>query len=208
MDIVDGDFIWCGKVIDDVLGNVVDLINLMVGEFVDMLWEVQGVLQLVNQGLVQMFMIIVQIGQGLQFIVEQLCCFVEWVVEISLWIQDFVCSVQDSVVVVQQVFQILQQGQQVVQGILQGMVVICEGIQDVVQMMQVLSECFEQIQGIVDIIIQILSQINLFLLYVFIEVVGVGEVGSCFVVVVDEVCQFVEQINEVIGCVVVLIIML
>ncbi|AAF12433.1 methyl-accepting chemotaxis protein [Deinococcus radiodurans] len=205
MDIADGDLTRRGKVTDDVLGNVVDSINLMVGELADTLREVQGASQSVNQGSAQMLTTTAQIGQGSQLTAEQSRRLAERAAEISLRIQDLARSAQDSAAAAQQALQTSQQGQQAVQGTLQGMAAIREGTQDVAQTMQALSERSEQIQGIVDTITQISSQTNLLSLHASIEAAGAGEAGSRFAVVADEVRQLAEQTNEATGRVAALI---
>lgn len=205
VDIAGGDLTRRGVVTQDVLGNVVDSVNLMTEELAGTLKQVQQTSQAVGQGSQQLLTTTAQIEQGSLTTAQQAGHLAERARQIDRQIQDLTRSAQASAEAARQALETSEQGQQAVQGTLQGMSAIRSGTQDVAQTMQALSERSEQIQGIVDTITQIASQTNLLSLHASIEAAGAGEAGSRFAVVADEVRQLAEQTNEAAGRVAALI---
>lgn len=196
MDIADGDLTKRGKVTEDVLGNVVDSINLMVGELAGTLQQVRQASLSVAGGSERMLGSTEQIEHGARLTTDQAQRLAERAREVDRRIQALVERAQDSAAAAQRALEASQQGQRAVQGTLQGMSAVRQGTQELAVMVRALGERSEQIQAVVSTISQISSQTNLLALHASIEAAGAGEAGSRFSVVAEEVRQLADQTTD------------
>ncbi|WP_084473675.1 methyl-accepting chemotaxis protein [Deinococcus ficus] len=199
MDIADGDLTKRGKVTEDVLGNVVDSINVMVDELSDLLRNVQDASQSVTGGSRAMLLSTAQIEQGTLTTAEQAARVSRQAQDVNARIQSMAQTAQESAAMARQTLLASQQGQQAVTGTLEGMDQIRGSSQSVNEAIQALSERSGQIQEIVDSISHIASQTNLLSLHASIEAAGAGEAGSRFAVVAEEVRALADESSAAAG---------
>ena len=189
MTIADGDLTRRGKVTEDVLGNVVDSINLMTDELAGTLKQVQHASESVTGGSRQMLGTTEQIQQGAQLTAEQAQRVAEQVEQITRAIRTMAHSAQTSAETARQALLASQQGQQAVQETLGGMQNIRTEVQGVSRRVRSLGERSLEIQEIVDTISQIARRTNLLALNASVEAAGAGEAGGRFGAVADEIRQ-------------------
>lgn len=193
MDIADGDLTRRGQVTEDVLGNVVDSINLMVDELSAVLRNVQQASQSVTSGAQAMLGTTGDIAQGSTATLTEAQRVQVRVEELTAAIRQMADNAAASAAAAQQALMASAQGQDAVQGTLGGMQNIRAEVQDVARRIKGLSDRSLEIQEIVDTIGRIASQTNLLALNAAIEAAGAGEAGSRFAVVADEVRKLAES---------------
>lgn len=199
MDIADGDLTKRGQVTGDVLGNVVDSINLMVEELADTLRGVQAASDSVTGGSRAMLNSTAQIEHGATVTTEETRKVARQAQDVNINIQEMARLAQESAQTARQALQASQEGQQAVTSTLEGMQNIRSSSETMSAGVQVLSDRSEQIQEIVDSISHIASQTNLLSLHASIEAAGAGEAGTRFAVVAEEVRQLADESNAAAG---------
>ncbi|WP_135229053.1 methyl-accepting chemotaxis protein [Deinococcus fonticola] len=199
MDIAEGDLTKRGKVTNDVLGNVVDSINVMVEELGETLRGVQTASSSVTGGSRAMLSSTAQIEQGASVTTEEALRVARQAQEVNVSIQEMARLAQRSADTARQALIASQEGQQAVSSTLEGMQNIRGSSEAVSSGVQTLSERSEQIQEIVDSISHIASQTNLLSLHASIEAAGAGEAGTRFAVVAEEVRQLADESNAAAG---------
>lgn len=193
MDIAEGDLTKRGKVTEDVLGNVVDSINLMVEELSETLRGVQNASNSVTGGSRAMLNSTAQIEQGAMTTTQEALRVARQAQDINTHIQEMAQIANASADTARKALQASVQGQQAVISTLEGMQNIRGSSEAVSSGVQVLSDRSEQIQQIVDSISHIASQTNLLSLHASIEAAGAGEAGTRFAVVAEEVRQLADE---------------
>ncbi|PNY79915.1 hypothetical protein CVO96_16770 [Deinococcus koreensis] len=196
MDIAEGDLTRRGLVTEDVLGNVVDSINLMTEELGVVLRSVQGASQSVLGGSKAMLGTTAQIEQGAQLTASEAVRVSERVQEITAAIRAMALSAQSSADTARAALLASQQGQAAVSGTLDGMQNIRREVQAVAKRIKTLGDRSLEIQEIVDTISQIARQTNLLALNASIEAAGAGEAGSRFSIVADEVRKLADTSSQ------------
>ncbi|WP_052351586.1 methyl-accepting chemotaxis protein [Deinococcus pimensis] len=193
MNIADGDLTQRGAVTEDVLGNVVDSINLMVEELELVLRNVRNASSLVNEGADAMLSTTANIVRGTETTAQEAERVASEVQGVTETIRSMAESATASAQTAQLALQASQQGAQAVESTLAGMQNIRREVQGIAKRIKGLGDRSLEIQEIVDTISRISSQTNLLALNAAIEAAGAGEAGSRFAVVADEVRKLAES---------------
>lgn len=193
MNIADGDLTQRGRVTEDVLGNVVDSINLMVEELEGVLRQVQTASASVNEGAQSMLQSTDQIAEGAQTTATEAERVREQVGSVTISIRQMAQSAQASAQTAQAALHASQQGQEAVNSTLAGMQNIRREVAGISKRIKGLGDRSLEIQEIVDTISRLSSQTNLLALNAAIEAAGAGEAGIRFAVVADEVRKLAES---------------
>ncbi|CAM4163734.1 methyl-accepting chemotaxis protein [Deinococcus marmoris] len=192
MDIAGGDLTRRGRVSDDVLGNVVDSINLMTEELADVLGDVQRASASVTGGSQAMLDSTEQIRAGTLITTEETGRVTQQASDMTVAIRQMSAIAQASADSAQRALSASQTGQEAVSSTLKGMQAIRESSQDVSVRVQSLTQRSRQIGEIVDSIGHIASQVNLLSLHASIEAAGAGEGGKRFSVVAEEIRELAD----------------
>ncbi|AFZ65851.1 methyl-accepting chemotaxis protein [Deinococcus peraridilitoris] len=199
MDIAEGDFTRRGRVTEDVLGNVVDSINVMVEELESVLKSVQNTSALVNHGAESMLATTDEIVQGAATTAAVAQEVAGEVQGVTASIRGMAENAEASAQTAQLALSASQQGQEAVDGTLSGMQNIRREVQGIAKRIKGLGDRSLEIQEIVDTITRISRQTNLLALNAAIEAAGAGEAGSRFAVVADEVRKLADSSAQATG---------
>lgn len=187
MDIAEGDLTKRGRVTEDVLGNVVDSINLMTEELgtvliqvrtaatsvVDSSQEVREDSEKINKGVESTATETLQVTGQIQGLIEG--------------IRQMAVDAQASANTARLALDASKEGQAAVTETLQGMQEIRQEVQGMAKRIQLLGDRSQEIEEIVDTIAQITRQTNLLALNASVEAAGAGQSGGRFNIVAAEV---------------------
>ena len=193
MDIADGDLTKRGAVSEDVLGNVVDAINLMVEEVAYLLRDVQQATLSVNQGSQEMLSITDTISASSDEAASQAQLAERNVQEVTTSIRQMSQNASQSASASARALEASRQGEAAVTDTLEGMQGIRREVQAISKRIKSLGDRSLEISEIVDTISNISSQTNLLALNAAIEASGAGEAGSRFAIVASEVRKLAED---------------
>ncbi|MCD0170000.1 methyl-accepting chemotaxis protein [Deinococcus sp. 23YEL01] len=193
MDIASGDLTRRGVVSEDVLGNVVDSINVMVDELGAVLGEVQKASASVTDASREMLGTTDQIVRGADTTTTETRRVAEQVRAVTDGFREMAEAAQQSAESARQALAASQQGREAVLGTLDGMQNIRREVQGVSRRIKTLGERSLEIQEIVDTISRLSSQTNLLALNASIEAAGAGAAGSRFAIVADEVRKLADS---------------
>jgi methyl-accepting chemotaxis protein len=193
MDIAQGDMTKRGKVSDDVLGNVVDAINLMAEELGYVLKDVQGVATTVNNGANSMSSSSDSVLEGAAQQAREAATATTDTQNMAQSIRKMAQRATESATAATQTLTASQQGTEAVNNTLQGMQAIRREVSHISKGIKGLSDRSLEISEIVEAITSIASQTNLLALNAAIEASGAGEAGSRFAIVADEVRRLADD---------------
>jgi twitching motility protein PilJ len=193
MEVAGGDLRRRGVVTADVLGSVVDAINVMLDEIAGVLVAVQAAAERVASGAADLSASAEQLTQGAQTQSHEARSVSSALDAMSRSVRQVAGGAEASSAAAERVQEAAEKGNRAVTDSLEGMQRIRAQVQTVAKKIKGLGERSLEISEIVNTIEDIASQTNLLALNAAIEAAGAGEAGLRFGVVADEVRKLAER---------------
>ena len=204
-EIAQGDLTKRGEVTSDVLGSVVDAINVMVGELGAIIRDVREAAQQVSASANEMIGAMEQTAAGAQTQSREAVGVSRAMEELARSMRQVAENAEASAGAAKHTLDSAARGEQAVRGSLAGMQRIRGEVQGISKKIKSLADRSLEISEIVNTIEEIASQTNLLALNAAIEAAGAGEAGLRFAVVADEVRKLAERSSKAAKNIVVLI---
>ncbi|MFB3818186.1 MAG: methyl-accepting chemotaxis protein [Candidatus Methylomirabilales bacterium] len=192
-DIAQGDLTKRGEVTADVLGNVVDAINVMVDEIATILRGVRDATLRVAASSAEMSQSTEQMVAGVQAQTRDAVAVSSTMEEMAVSVRQVAENADASARSAKQALEAVERGETAVRNALAAMQQIRGDVQAISKRIKSLGDRSLEISDIVNTIEEIASQTNLLALNAAIEAAGAGEAGLRFAVVADEVRKLAER---------------
>jgi len=193
MEIAQGDLSRRGQVTPDVLGNVVDSINVMVEEIAAILAEVRHAALRVAAGASDMTGATDQMASGAQAQAREVTTISRAMEAMSRSVREVATTAGAAAGAARHTLEAARQGDQAVRDSLDGMQRIRGEVQIIAKKIKGLGDRSLEISEIVHLIEELASHTNLLALNAAIEAAGAGEAGLRFGVVADEIRKLAER---------------
>ena len=204
-EISQGDLTRRGEVTTDVLGSVVDAINVMVGELATIIDDVRDAAQQVLTNANEMIEAMEQTAGGAQTQSREAVSVSNAMETLTRSMRRVAADAEASSASARRAFDAATKGEQAVRASLTGMQRIRGEVQRISRKVKSLADRSLEISEIVNTIEDIASQTHLLALNAAIEAAGAGESGLRFAVVAEEVRKLAERSGKAAKDIVVLI---
>jgi twitching motility protein PilJ len=193
MEIAQGDLSRRGQVTPDVLGNVVDSINVMVEEIAAILADVRHAALRVAGNASEMLGTTDQMAGGAQAQAREITTVSRAMEAMSRSVREVAVSAEAAAGAARHTLEAARKGDQAVRDSLDGMQRIRGEAQVIAKKIKGLGDRSLEIQEIVNLIEELASHTNLLALNAAIEAAGAGEAGLRFGVVADQIRKLAER---------------
>ena len=193
MEVAKGDLTKRGDVTPDVLGSVVDAINVMVDEIATILTDVRHAAGQVTAHASELSSVSGQLAKGAQEQAREATTANQAMDSMTRSVHQVAASAEASAQAAGQAQQAALRGEQAVVDSLAGMQRIRAEAQMISKKIKSLGDRSLEISAIVNTIDEIASHTNLLALNAAIEAAGAGDAGRRFAVVADEIRKLAER---------------